>query len=84
MKGDRQLPESQLPFAHSTIVCRIKSGIGIRSFVFCVFYVKDLVSYRVIFKKVSFGIFSMILVSKEKKNFTMKSKDIVLSLGKFS
>ena len=40
--------------------------------------------YRVILKKVLFGIFSIILVSKEQKNFTMKSKDEVLSLSKFS
>ena len=40
--------------------------------------------YRVILKKVSFGVFSIILVFKEEKNFTMKSKDKVLSLSKFS
>ena len=40
--------------------------------------------YRVILKKVSFGIFSFILVSKGEKNFTMKSKDEVLSMSKFS
>ena len=38
--------------------------------------------YRVIFKKVSFGIFIMILVSNGKKNYTMKSNDKVLSLSK--
>ena len=40
--------------------------------------------YRVILKKVSFGIFSIIMVSKEEKDFTMKSKAKVLSLSKFS
>ena len=40
--------------------------------------------YRVILKKVSFGVFSIILVFKEEKNFTMKSKDKVLSLSKVS
>jgi len=40
--------------------------------------------YRVILKKVSFGVFSIILVFKEEKNFTMRSKDKVLSLSKFS
>ena len=39
--------------------------------------------YRVILEKVSFGIFSIILISKEEKNFTMKSKDKVLSFSKF-
>ena len=39
--------------------------------------------YRVILKKVLFGIFDIILVSKEEKNFTMKSKAKVLSLSKF-
>ena len=40
--------------------------------------------YRVILKKVSFGIYSAILVSKEEKNFTVNSEDKVLSLSKFS
>ena len=40
--------------------------------------------YRVIFKKVSFGIFGTFLVSKEEKNFTIKSKDKGLSMSKFS
>ena len=40
--------------------------------------------YRVFLKKVSFGVFSIIMVFKEDKNFTMKSKDKMLSLGKFS
>ena len=40
--------------------------------------------YRVILKKVPFGIFRTILVSKEEKFFTIKSKDKGLSLGKFS
>ena len=40
--------------------------------------------YRVILKKVSFGIFSVNMVSKEEKNFTMKRKDEVLCLSKFS
>ena len=40
--------------------------------------------YRVILKKVSFGIFGIFLVSKEEKNFTIKSKDKGLSLGQFS
>ena len=39
---------------------------------------------RVILKKVSFGIFSIILVLKEEKSLTMKSKDEVQSLSKFS
>ena len=39
--------------------------------------------YRVILKKVLFGIFRVILVSKEEKNFTIESKDKGLSLGKF-
>ena len=33
------------------------------------------VPYRVILKKVSFGIFRIILVSKEEKNFTLETKD---------
>ena len=37
--------------------------------------------YRVILKKVSFGIFRTILVSKEETNFTIKSKDKGLSLS---
>jgi len=41
-------------------------------------------NYRVILKKVLFGIFRTILVSKEEKNFTIKSKDKGLSLSKFS
>ena len=40
--------------------------------------------YRVFFKKVSFGVFRIILVSKEEKNFTVESKDKGLSLSKFS
>ena len=40
--------------------------------------------YRVILKKVSFGVFRTILVYKAKKNFTIKSKYKVLSLSKFS
>ena len=40
--------------------------------------------YWVILKKVSFGVFRTILVSKEEKNFTIKSKDKGLSLSKFS
>ena len=40
--------------------------------------------YRVIVKKVSFGIFSIILVSEKGKSFTIKSKGKKLSLGKFS
>ena len=40
--------------------------------------------YRVVLKKVSFGIFRIILVSMEEKNFTIESKDKVLSLTKFS
>ena len=39
--------------------------------------------YRVIFKKVSFGIFRTILVSKEENNFTIESKDRGLSLSEF-
>ena len=40
--------------------------------------------YRVILKKVSFGIFRTFLVSKEEKNFNIESKDKGLSLSKFS
>ena len=40
--------------------------------------------YRVILKKVSFGVFSIIMVLKDETNFTMKNKDRVLSLSKFS
>ena len=40
--------------------------------------------YRVILKKVSFGIFRTILVSKEEKILAIKSKDKGLSLNKFS
>ena len=40
--------------------------------------------YRVILKKVSFGVFRTILVSKEEKMFTIKSKDKELSLSRFS
>ena len=40
--------------------------------------------YRVILKKVLFSVFSIIKVSKGDKNFTVKSKDTVLSLSKFS
>ena len=39
--------------------------------------------YRVILKKVSFGIFRITLVSKEEKNFTIECKDKGLSLSKF-
>ena len=41
-------------------------------------------TYRVILKKVSFGIFTTFLVSKEEKNFTIESKDKGLFLSKFS
>ena len=44
----------------------------------------DQILYRVILKKVSFGIFSIILIFKEEKNFIIQSKDKVLSLSKFS
>ena len=37
--------------------------------------------YRVIFKKVSFGIFGTFLVSKEEKNFTIEGEDKVLYLS---
>ena len=40
--------------------------------------------YRVILKKVSFGNFRTIMVSKEEKIFTIKSKDKGLSQSKFS
>ena len=40
--------------------------------------------YRVFLKKVSFGVFRIMLVSKEEKNFTVESKDKGLSLSKFS
>ena len=40
--------------------------------------------YRVILKKVSFGIFAIILVSKEDENFTIESKGKGLSLSRFS
>ena len=40
--------------------------------------------YRVILKKVSFGVFRIILVSKEDKKFTIESKDIGLSLSMLS
>ena len=40
--------------------------------------------YRVILKKVSFGYFRIILDSKERKKFTIESKDKGLSLSKFS
>ena len=40
--------------------------------------------YRVIFKKVSFGIFRTVLVSKEEKNFSKGGKDKGLSLSRFS
>ena len=40
--------------------------------------------YRVILKKISFVIFTTILVSKEEKNFTKESKLKGLSLSKFS
>ena len=43
-----------------------------------------LIKYWVILKKVSFGIFTSFLVSKEEKNFTIKSKDKGLLLSKFS
>ena len=42
------------------------------------------VRYRVILKKVSFGIFTIILVSKEDKNFTIESKGKGLSLSRIS
>ena len=45
---------------------------------------KAISNYRVILKKVSFGNFRVILVSKEEKNFTIESKDKGLSLSKFS
>ena len=44
-------------------------------------YIKFDRMYRVILKKVLFGIFS---ISKGEKNCTMKSKDRVLSLSRFS
>ena len=40
--------------------------------------------YRVILKKVSFGIFRIILVSKGEENYTVESKDKGLSLSKFT
>ena len=40
--------------------------------------------YQVILEKVSFGIFSIILVSKEEKNSSVESNDNMLSLSKFS
>ena len=40
--------------------------------------------YWVILKKVSFGIFAIIMVSKEDKNFTIESKGKGLSLSRFS
>ena len=40
--------------------------------------------YRVILKKVSFGIFRIILVSKEEKKFTAERENKGLSLTKFS
>ena len=40
--------------------------------------------YRVIFKKVFFGVFRIILVYKEDKDFPMESIDKMLSLKKFS
>ena len=40
--------------------------------------------YRVILKKVLFGIFWIFLIFKEEKNLTMESKDNVLPLSKFS
>ena len=43
-----------------------------------------MILYRVFLKKVSFGVFSIILLSKEEKNFTMESEDKVLSLSKLS
>ena len=42
------------------------------------------VMYRVILKKVSLGIFRIILVSKDKKDHTIESKDNGLSLSRFS
>jgi len=41
-------------------------------------------SYRVILKKVLFGIFRAFLVSKKEKNLTRKNKDEGISLSKFS
>ena len=40
--------------------------------------------YRVILKKVSFGICRTFLISKEENNFTIESQDKGLSLSKFS
>ena len=40
--------------------------------------------YRVILKKVSFGILITIMVSKEEKNFSIESKDKGLYLSKLS
>ena len=40
--------------------------------------------YLVIFKKVSLGIFRIILVSKEEQNSIIESKDEGLSLSRFS
>ena len=39
--------------------------------------------YRAILKKVSFGIFRIILVSKEEENFTIESEGEGVSLSKF-
>ena len=51
---------------------------------FVVEFKEESSQYRVILKKVSFGIFTIIFVSKEEKKFTIKSKDKGLSLSKFS
>ena len=40
--------------------------------------------YWVILKKVLFGIFTIVLISKEEKNFAKESKGKGLSLSKFS
>merc|ERR1711989_12052 len=55
--------------------CQIKLTSRQNLFCYC---------YRVILKKVSFGIFAIILVSKEDKNFTIESKGKGLSLSRFS
>ena len=49
----------------------------------CVKLKLDVQKYRVILKKVLFGIFGIILVSKEEEKFTIESKDKGLSPSKF-
>ena len=70
--------------AFERVVVSVADSIATLSQLSSMLSFKRVVKYWVILKKVSFGIFGSILVSKEETNFTIKSKDKGLSLSKFS